>query len=96
MCFWTGASDSISGGKSKFVPVFFGTNTALFIPNPHDQVPKRIGIGTPDASAVPFSFKKQLRRGSETLTTLPFSMPFKTRRLLHFLMPLSPVSSLQS
>ena len=43
------------------------------------------GMGAPDASAVPFSFRKQFKKGNATVTALPFSVPFRKRRLLNLL-----------
>jgi hypothetical protein len=44
-----------------------------------------MGIGAPDARAVPFSFRKQLRKGSAMVTALPFNVPRRKRRLLSLL-----------
>ena len=57
-------------------------NTFSAIPRPQNQVPKRTGIGSPEASAVPLSFKKQSSSGNATVTAPPSSMPCNTRRRL--------------
>src|ERR1700722_8125562 len=76
--------EAISSGRSKPVPVFFGTKMALFIPRPQAQVPKRTGIFSPDAQAVPLSFRKQFSRGNPMVTAEPLTIPRNTRRRLNF------------
>src|SRR5690349_15960436 len=53
------------------------------MPQPQNQVPKRVGIGAPVAAmASPLPSRKQSRIGSATPTAAPFNMPLRTLRLL--------------
>jgi hypothetical protein len=55
------------------------------MPSPQNQVPKRIGIGAPEASAVPLSLRKQFSSGNATETAAPSNTPRNTRRLVSLL-----------
>ncbi len=49
-------------------------------PSPQNQVPNRIGMGAPDASAVPLSFRKKSSIGSPTATIPPPIVPRRNLR----------------
>src|SRR5580704_420485 len=75
--------------RSKSAPILSGNQRAAFTPHPQNHVPKRTGIGAPEANARPLLSRKQSRTGRATVTAEVPNIPFRTLRLFHLNMGFS-------